>query len=71
MKAFTTLLKTELKLSVRGMDMIIFAICLPVAVMVILGIVYGSGIQLNETPDNLKDETSNNQNENASSESNQ
>ena len=28
-------------------------------------------IQLKETPDNLKDETSNNQNENASSESNQ
>ncbi len=42
MKVFTTLLKTELKLSIRGMDMIIFAICLPVVVMVILGIVYGS-----------------------------
>lgn len=42
MKAFTVLLKTELKLSVRGMDMIIFAVCLPIAVMVILGIVYGS-----------------------------
>ncbi|MGN1047320.1 MAG: ABC transporter permease [Eubacteriales bacterium] len=41
MKAFTTLIKTELKLSVRGMDMIIFAICLPVAVMVILGFIYG------------------------------
>lgn len=43
MKAFITLLKTELKLSVRGMDMIIFAVCLPVAVMAILGIVYGRG----------------------------
>lgn len=42
MKAFITLLKTELKLSVRGMDMIIFAVCLPVVAMVILGIVYGS-----------------------------
>lgn len=41
MKAFITLLKTELKLSVRGMDMIIFAVCLPVVVMAILGIVYG------------------------------
>ena len=39
MKTFITLLKTELKLSVRGMDMIIFAIFLPVVVMVILGIV--------------------------------
>lgn len=45
MKAFITLLKTELKLSIRGMDMIIFAVCLPVAVMVILGIVYGSDSQ--------------------------
>lgn len=42
MKAFITLLKTELKLSVRGMDMVIFAICLPVVVMVVLGIVYGN-----------------------------
>lgn len=39
MKSFITLLKTELKISVRGMDMIIFAIFLPVVVMVILGIV--------------------------------
>ena len=39
MKTFITLLKTELKISVRGMDMIIFAIFLPVVVMVILGIV--------------------------------
>lgn len=42
MKAFIVLLKTELKLSVRGMDMIIFAVCLPVAVMVISGIVWGN-----------------------------
>ena len=47
MKVFTTLLRTELKLSLRGMDMIIFAICLPVIVMVILGIVYGNN------PENL------------------
>ena len=42
MKAFNTMLKTELKLSLRGMDMFIFAICMPVAVTVILGIIYGS-----------------------------
>ena len=27
MKTFSTMLKTELKLSLRGMDMFIFAIC--------------------------------------------
>ncbi|MGG3840523.1 hypothetical protein ABEV00_26325 [Paenibacillus thiaminolyticus] len=42
MKAFSTLLKTELKLSLRGMDMFIFAICLPVAVVIILGAVFGN-----------------------------
>ncbi len=41
MRAFGTLLKTELKLSLRGMDMIIFAICMPVIVMIILGVIYG------------------------------
>lgn len=42
MKAFYTMLKTEFKLSLRGMDMFIFAICMPVAVTVILGIIYGN-----------------------------
>ncbi len=42
MKAFKTMLATELKLSLRGMDMFIFAICLPVAVLVILGVLYGN-----------------------------
>lgn len=42
MKAFKTMLKTELKLSLRGMDMFIFAICMPVIMVVILGIIYGS-----------------------------
>lgn len=41
MKTFKTMLKTELKLSLRGMDMFIFAICLPVVVLIILGIIYG------------------------------
>ncbi len=42
MKVFRTMLKTELKLSLRGMDMFIFAICMPVLVTVILGIIYGN-----------------------------
>lgn len=42
MKTFRTMLKTELKLSLRGMDMFIFAICMPVIVTVILGIIYGN-----------------------------
>lgn len=42
MKAFKTMLKIELKLSLRGMDMFIFAICIPVVVVVLLGIIYGN-----------------------------
>lgn len=42
MKAFKTMLKTELKMSLRGMDMFIFAICMPLVVLVILGIIYGN-----------------------------
>lgn len=42
MKAYRTILKTELKLSLRGMDMLIFAIIMPIVVLVILGIIYGS-----------------------------
>ena len=41
MKTIKTMLKTELKLSLRGMDMFIFAICMPVVVIVLLGIIYG------------------------------
>ena len=42
MKAFKTMLKIELKLSLRGMDMFIFAICMPLIVLIILEIIYGS-----------------------------
>ncbi|AKA67778.1 ABC transporter permease [Clostridium scatologenes] len=42
MKTFSTMLKIELKLSLRGMDMFIFTICMPVVVMIILGIIYGN-----------------------------
>lgn len=41
MKAFRTMLKTQWALSLRGMDMFIFAICMPAVVMVLLGIIYG------------------------------
>ena len=41
MNKFFTMLKTELKLSFRGMDMIIFAVCMPVVVVILLGIIYG------------------------------
>ena len=42
MNSFMTMLKIELKLSSRGMDMFIFAICMPNVVLVTLGIIYGS-----------------------------
>lgn len=42
MKTFSTMLKTELKLSLRGMDMFIFAICMPLVMLIILGIIYGN-----------------------------
>lgn len=41
MNRFLTMLKTELRLSFRGMDMVIFALCMPAAVTVILGAIYG------------------------------
>ncbi len=41
MKAFSVLLKTEVRLSLRGLDMFIFAICMPVVVVIILGAVFG------------------------------
>lgn len=42
MRAFNALLKSELKLSLRGLDMFIFAICMPIIVVVILGAVFGN-----------------------------
>jgi len=36
------MLKNELKLSLRGMDMFIFAICVPLVVLIILGVIYGN-----------------------------
>lgn len=42
MKAYKTMLRTELKLSLRGMDMLIFAVIMPVIVLIVIGIIYGS-----------------------------
>jgi len=41
MKTYKTLLKTELQLSIRGMDMLIFAVIMPIIVLVVLGVIYG------------------------------
>lgn len=42
MKTFKAMLKTELKLSLRGMDMVIFALCMPLVVLILIGIIYGN-----------------------------
>lgn len=42
MKRFFTFLKTELKLSLRDMNMPIFAVIMPLVIFIILGIIYGA-----------------------------
>lgn len=42
MKSFGVLLKNELKLNIRNMNMVIFAVIMPVIVLVILGFIYGT-----------------------------
>ena len=42
MKRFFTFLKTELKLSLRDMNMVIFAVVMPLVILIILGIIYGT-----------------------------
>ncbi|WHH58555.1 ABC transporter permease [Petroclostridium sp. X23] len=42
MNKFFTMLRTQMKLSFRGMDMIIFAICMPIVMVVLLGIISGN-----------------------------
>ncbi len=42
MKTFGTMLKIEGKLSIRDMNMIIFAIIMPLIILVILGVIYGN-----------------------------
>lgn len=42
MKTFRIMLKNEMKLSLRDMNMVIFAICIPLVVLIILGVIYGN-----------------------------
>lgn len=42
MRRFFIFLKTELKLSVRDMNMVIFAVIMPLVIFMILGIIYGT-----------------------------
>lgn len=42
MKSFTILLKNELKLNIRNMNMVIFAVIIPLVVQIILGFIYGT-----------------------------
>lgn len=42
MRSYKTILKSEIKLSLRGMDMLIFAVIMPIVVLVVLGSIYGS-----------------------------
>ena len=48
MRAFRILLKNEMKMSIRGMDMPIFALIMPIIVLVILGIVLDKSLLLRE-----------------------
>ena len=42
MRSIRTLLKNELKLNIRDMNMVIFAVILPLIVLLILGLMYGT-----------------------------
>ncbi len=42
MKSYLTLFKNELKLNIRDMNMVIFAVIMPLIVLVILGFIYGT-----------------------------
>lgn len=48
MKSFVTLLKNELKLNIRNMNMVIFAVIMPLVVLIILGFIYGTNLLLME-----------------------
>lgn len=42
MRAFSTLFKNEMKLNIRNMNMVIFAVIMPLVILVILGFIYGT-----------------------------
>lgn len=42
MSTFATLFKNEMKLNIRNMNMVIFAVIMPLVILVILGFIYGT-----------------------------
>lgn len=42
MSTFSTLFKNEMKLNIRNMNMVIFAVIMPLVILVILGFIYGT-----------------------------
>ena len=42
MRTLVTLMKNELKLNIRNMNMVIFAMIMPLVILVILGFIYGT-----------------------------
>lgn len=42
MSTFGTLLKNELKLNIRNMNMVVFAVAMPLVVLILLGLLYGA-----------------------------
>ena len=42
MRSFAILFKNELKLNIRNMNMVIFAVIMPLVVLIILGLIYGT-----------------------------
>lgn len=42
LKTFKTMFITELKLSIRDMNMIIFGLCMPLIIIIVIGIIYGT-----------------------------
>jgi ABC-2 type transport system permease protein len=43
MRRFLTLFRTEVKLTLRSLDMVIFALIMPVVVLVVVGMIFGDG----------------------------
>lgn len=42
MKSYFTLLKNEMKLNIRDMNMVLFAVFMPIVIFIILGLIYGT-----------------------------
>ena len=42
MNRFFTLFKTEIKLTLRSLDMVIFAVLMPVVIVAVVGLIFGN-----------------------------